>query len=86
MSALSIPDAAYDAAERAAGRYFDVQSDARDCAADAIHAAAPLVVAAELRRLARDWRLATPVGDGGWLLAAANALERRADELSGGQS
>ncbi|HEY2763345.1 MAG TPA: hypothetical protein VGJ13_04945 [Pseudonocardiaceae bacterium] len=51
MSDIEIPDAAYDAGERAMEPYIS-GLDAYDAASDVIRAAAPLVVATELRRLA----------------------------------
>jgi hypothetical protein len=46
----SIPEAAYEAGERAALPYV-AEVDALDVARDVLRAAAPLIVAAELRRL-----------------------------------
>lgn len=81
MSELPIPEAAYEAGKRATLAYIEVDSDADDCASDAIRAAAPLVVGAELRRLAQDWRMVSSAGEGFWFRTAAELLERRAAEL-----
>jgi len=50
---LEIPDAVYEAGERAAMPYV-AEVDALDVASDVLHAAVPLIVAAELRRLAAE--------------------------------
>lgn len=71
MAELHIPDAAY---------HLGVEGEAA-----AITAAAPLVVAAELRRCAdeirRDW-LVFHDAQGAWRVLAAR-LDRRADDLDG---
>jgi hypothetical protein len=66
MSDLEIPDAAYEVAVRAPGQ------------GAAVDAAAPLIVAAELRRLAKTWNSEIPVINSTYV---RQALCQRADEL-----
>jgi len=92
---LGIPDAAYEAGAREALRNDEVDELAAvDVAADILRAAAPLIVAAELRRLtdklealaremaAEDDRniRSSALGEG------VRRLRTRADELDGGGS
>lgn len=81
MSAdLIIPDEAKSAGWEA---LLDARSENRELVqayAQALHAAAPLIVAAELERMAD-----TPFDDGPWW-ALASSLRDRAAELRGEQS
>lgn len=90
--ARSIPEAAYEAGERAAQPY--VAARALDVACDVLRAAVPLDRACELRRIAADLRRRSdnaPVsGDGhevewvGTYRDIADHLSARADEIDGG--
>jgi hypothetical protein len=51
---IELPEAAYTAGEQALASYPFAQIDHLDAASDVLHAAAPLAVAAELRRLAQE--------------------------------
>lgn len=91
MSVLHIPDVAYEMGVSAAATYV-AESDALDVASDVLHAGAPLIVAAELRRIADEIEadvaealrhLGPDESDGGAHDAAA-VLRERADELDGG--
>ena len=70
---LHIIDAAYQAAATALDEYPLAEADAMDAARAALHAGGPLMMAAELRRIANDgigWAI------GGHLRALADKYER----------
>lgn len=73
---LHIPDEAYSAGEAALRGYPLAEADMLDAASEVLQAAAPAIVAAELRRLAA---LLDETDDVRKLLA-------RADDLDGGAS
>jgi hypothetical protein len=74
MSELEIPERAYEAGE-AAIRVYVPNTDALNVVSDAINAAAPIIVAAELRQIARSFT------DTGVPRLVKDLLNRRADEL-----
>jgi hypothetical protein len=76
---VEIPDEAFDAAQWEVAKYGLTDSDAYDAGSDSIRAAAPLIVAAELERLAGEYwnRNLVSIAD------LRHWLERRASELRG---
>jgi len=92
---LEVPDEAHDAGTRAASCYMDTE-DAIDVTSDVLRAGAPIVVAAELRRMAAglDDRAEEIADDNNLpvtkrsyasgMFEAASRLRERADELTDG--
>lgn len=92
MADLHISDEVGDLAEAALDGYQIADSDKLDAACEVLQAAGPALVAAELRRLAAEWKQKaadlSPM-DSGWHAAMhqqAARLLRRADELDPPQS
>jgi hypothetical protein len=78
MFDLEIPDAAYARGESPLRHWPIHEVDRLDIASEVLQAAAPLIVAAELRRLAKTWNIEIPVINA---IYVRRSLRQRADEL-----